>query len=46
MLLAKSKRSQQNKKYEIKTYKQQIKDPNKKIEDLTQAVEMLKTPNS
>ena len=29
-----------------KKYKQQIEDLNKKLEDLTQAIEMLKTPNS
>ena len=45
-LLAKSKINQQNRKYDIKTYKQKIKDLRKKIEDLTQAVELLKTPNS
>ena len=46
VLLAKSKLNQQNRKYERKIYKQQIEDLNKKLEDLTQAIEMLKTPNS
>ena len=42
VLLAKFKKNQQKRKYEIKTYEQQIKDLNKKIEDLTQAFGMLK----
>ena len=46
MLLAKSEVNRQNKKYERKIYKQQIEELNKRLEDLTQAIEMLKTPNS
>ena len=46
VLLAKSKLNQQNTNYERKIYKQQIEELNKKLEDLTQAIEMLKTPNS
>ena len=42
MLLAKSKLKQQNRNYEKKTYKQQLKELNKKLEDLTQAIERLK----
>ena len=45
-LLAKSKLNQQNRNYESNIYKQQVKELNKKLEDLTQAIEMLKTPNS
>ena len=40
------KKSQQNRKYEIKTDKKQIKDLNKKLEGLTQAIEKLKIFNS
>ena len=46
MLLAKSKLNQQNRNNERKIYKQQIEELNKRLEDLTQAIEMLKTPNS
>ena len=46
ILLAKSKLSQQNGNSERKIYKQQVEELNKKLEDLTQAIEMLKTPNS
>ena len=46
VLLAKSKLNQQNRNYERNLYKQQIEELNKKIEDLTPAIEMLKTPNS
>ena len=46
MLLAKSKLNQQNRNYERKLYKQQVEELNKKLEDSTQAIEMLKTPNS
>ena len=46
VLIAKSKLNQQNRNYERKIYKQQIEVLNKKIEDLTQAFEMLKTPCS
>ena len=45
-LLAKSNLNQQNRNIQSKIYKQQIEDLNKKLEDLTQAIEMLKTPNS
>ena len=45
VLLAKSKLNQQNRNYERKLYKQQVEDLNKKLEDLTQAIEMLKSPN-
>ena len=40
VLLAKSKLNQQNKNYERKIYKQQVEELNKKLEDLTQAIEM------
>ena len=43
MLLAKSKLNQQNRNYERKFYKQQTEELNKKLEDLTQAIEILKT---
>ena len=43
VLLAKSKLNQQNRNYERKLYKQQVEELNKKLEDLTQATEMLKT---
>ena len=46
VLLAKSKFNQQNRNYERKLYKQQVEELNKKLEYLTQAIEMLKTPNS
>ena len=46
VLLAKSKINQQNRNYEGKIYKQQIEELNKKLEDLTQAIELLKTANS
>ena len=43
ILLAKSKLNQQNRNYERKIYKKQVEELNKKLEDLTQAIEMLKT---
>ena len=43
VLLAKSKIIQQNRNYERKIYKEQVEELNKKLEDLTQAIEMLKT---
>ena len=43
VLLAKSKLNQQNRNYERKVDKQQVEELNKKLEDLTQAMEMLKT---
>ena len=43
LLLAKSKINQQNRNYERKIYKQQVEELNKKLEDLSQAIEMLKT---
>ena len=46
VLLAKSKVIQQNKSYASKLYKKQREEFNKKLEDLTQAIEMFKTPNS
>ena len=46
VLLAKSKLNQQNRNYEKKIYKQQVQELNQKLQDLTQAIEMLKTPNS
>ena len=46
VLLAKSKLNQQKRNYERKLYKQQVEELNKKLEDLTQAIELLKTPNS
>ena len=46
VLLAKFKLNQQNRNYERKIYKQQVEELNKKLEDLTQAIEMLKTPIS
>ena len=42
VLLAKSKINQQNRNYEIKIYKQQVEELNQKLQDLTQAIEMLK----
>ena len=45
VLFAKSKLNQQNRKIERKIYKQQIEEPNKKLKDITQASELLKTPN-
>ena len=41
-LLAKSKLNQQKRNYERKIYKQQVEELNKKLEDLTHAIEMLK----
>ena len=41
-LLAKSKLNQQNRNYERKIYKKQVEELNKKLEDLTQAFEILK----
>ena len=46
VLLARSKSNQQNRNYERKLYKQQVQELNQKLQDLTQAIEMLKTPNS
>ena len=46
VLLAKSKLKQKKRNYERKIYKQQMEELNKKLEDLTQAIEMLKTSNS
>ena len=43
VLLAKSKINQQNRNYERKIYKQQVLELNQKLQDLTQAIEMLKT---
>ena len=45
-LLSKSKLNQQNRNYGRKIYKQQVQELNQKLQDLTQAIEMLKTPNS
>ena len=45
VLLAKSKLNQQNRNYERKIYKQQVEELHKKVEDLTQAIDILKTPN-
>ena len=42
VLVAKSKLNQQNRNYERKIYKQQVEEFNKKLEDLTQAIEKLK----
>ena len=39
VLLAKSTLNQQNRNYEGKIYKQQKEELNKKLEDLTQAIE-------
>ena len=46
VLLAKSNLNQQNTNYERIIYKQQVEELNKKLEDLTPAFELLKTPNS
>ena len=46
VLLAKSKINQQNRNYERKKYKQQVQELNQKLQDLTQSIELLKTPNS
>ena len=46
VLLAKSKLNQQNRSYERKVYKQQVQEFNQKLQDLTQAFELLQTPNS
>ena len=46
VLLETSKLNQQKANYQRKIYKQQIEELNKKLEDLTQDFEMLKTPNS
>ena len=46
VLLAKSKITKQKRNFDRKIYKQQIEELNKKLEDITQAIEMLKTPNS
>ena len=45
-LVAKSKLNQQNRNYERKIYKQQVQELNRKLQGLTQAIEMLQTPNS
>ena len=39
---AKSKLNQQNRNYERKIYKQKVQELNQVLEDLTQAIEMLK----
>ena len=46
VLLAKSKLNQQNRNYGSKMYKHQIEELNEKLEDITQPIEMLKTPSS
>ena len=46
VLFAKSKLNQQNRNYERKINKQLVVELNKKLESLTQAIEMLKNPNS
>ena len=46
MLLAKQKLNQQNRNYERNIYKRQVEELYKNLEDLTQAIEMLRTPNS
>ena len=46
VLLAKSKLNQQNRNYKRKIYKQQVEELKKKLEDITQAIEMLKILNS
>ena len=43
VLLANSKLNQQNRNYERKIYKKQVEELNRKLEDLTQAIEILKT---
>ena len=43
VILAKSKINQQNRNYERKIYKQQVQELNQKLQDLTQAIELLKT---
>ena len=43
VLLAKTKVNQQKRTYERKLYKQQVQELNQKLQDLTQAFEMLKT---
>ena len=43
VLLAKSKLNQQIRNYERKIYKKQVEELNRKLEDLTQAIEILKT---
>ena len=42
VLLAKSKVNQRKRNYERKIYKQQVEELNKKLQDLTQAIEKLK----
>ena len=46
VLLAESKINQQNRKNERKINKQQVQEFNQKLQDLTPAIEFLKTPNS
>ena len=46
MSLAKSKLNQRRRNHEKNIYKQQIEELNKMLEDLTQAIEMLTTPNA
>ena len=41
-----SKLNQQSRNYERKIYKKQVEELNTKLEYLTQAIEMLKSPNS
>ena len=43
VLIATSKINQQNGNNERKIYKQQVQELNQKLQDLTQAIEMLKT---
>ena len=44
VILAKSKLNQQNRNNERKIYEQQVQELNQKLQDLTQTLEMLKTP--
>ena len=46
VLLPNSKLNQQKRNYEREIYKQQVLELNKKFAELTQAIELLKTPNS
>ena len=46
VLLTKSKINQQKRNYERRIIKQQVEELNKKLEDLTQAIELFKSPNS
>ena len=42
VLIAKSKINQQNRNYERQIYKQQVQELNQNLQDLTQAIELLK----